>query len=114
MSPCVQTVVVDNASRDRTLTSLGDQRGLKIIANESNRGFAAAVNQGVRAAEAQFLLLLNPDVKVLTRVDGLVQAADRFGLSAGRLVDEHGVDQKGFSLRSFPGTAERVFALCCL
>jgi GT2 family glycosyltransferase len=114
MSPCVQTIVVDNASRDSTLTFLQDQPGLKIIANSSNRGFAAAVNQGVRTAEAQFLLLLNPDVKILTAVDGLVQAADRFGLSAGRLVDERGLDQKGFSIRNFPGPAELIFELCGL
>ncbi len=35
-----------------------------VIQNRSNRGFAAAVNQGYRRARGPFLLLLNPDVRV--------------------------------------------------
>lgn len=35
-----------------------------MIQNRSNRGFAAAVNQGYRRSRNPFLLLLNPDVRV--------------------------------------------------
>ena len=37
---------------------------IEIIQNRSNRGFAAAVNQGYRQSRGPFLLLLNPDVRV--------------------------------------------------
>ena len=33
-----------------------------IIENPVNRGYAAAINQAVAAAEADFLVLINPDV----------------------------------------------------
>jgi len=79
-----------------------------------NRGFAAAVNQGVQAAEAEFILLVNPDVKILTPVDKLIEAARLYGLAAGRLVNEYGTDQKGFALRSFPRPADLIFELAGL
>ena len=39
-------VVVDNGSRDGTLTEVA-RHGVSVIANPNNRGFAAAVNQGL-------------------------------------------------------------------
>ena len=38
-------VVVDNASSDRTIAETAG-RGVRVIVNPANRGFAAAVNQG--------------------------------------------------------------------
>ena len=40
-----EIVVVDNASQDRTIAEVA-RRGVRLIANTGNRGFAAAVNQG--------------------------------------------------------------------
>jgi GT2 family glycosyltransferase len=58
-----ELVVVDNASADDSVavatTLVPDAR---VIRNSDNRGFAAAVNQGVDAARAELVLLLNPDV----------------------------------------------------
>ncbi len=59
-------IAIDNASADtsmNTLRALADPR-VTIIANDTNVGFARAVNQGLRAAaeqDAQRFLLLNPD-----------------------------------------------------
>ena len=66
MAPAIATVVVDNASSDRTLPMLRSVTRVKLIANRQNLGFAAAANQGVRESGAEFLLLLNPDVRLLT------------------------------------------------
>jgi len=86
--------------------------GMKLIANKKNRGFAAAVNQGVREAGGNdFLLVLNPDTELLTVVDKLVESAERHGLSAGRLVDADGNTQAGFTIRRFPTPASLVFEL---
>ena len=111
MAPAIATVVVDNASSDRTLPMLGSVTRVKLIANRQNLGFAAAANQGVRESSAEFLLLLNPDVRLLTGVDNLVQAAGQHGLAAGRLVDDKGRDQKGFTVRRFPTPAALVLEL---
>lgn len=100
MAPGVTPVVVDNGSSDSTRQSV--PAGAMLIANAENRGFAAAVNQGIRSTDAEFLLLLNPDVNLLGPVDALVEAARKSGLAAGRLVDSEGRDQSGFSIRRFP------------
>ena len=82
-------IVVDNASSDETVDRVRQPRRMcASIANRENRGFAAAANQGVReASESEFILLLNPDVELLTAVDQLVESAGSHGLAAGRLVD---------------------------
>jgi GT2 family glycosyltransferase len=58
----IPVVIVDNASTDGTVFP-GD---VTVLRNEANRGFAAAVNQGVRAHRSPLTLLLNPDARLLT------------------------------------------------
>jgi N-acetylglucosaminyl-diphospho-decaprenol L-rhamnosyltransferase len=121
MAPHLMPIVVDNASTDDTLQRVRerlDARGMtaSIIANSDNRGFAAAVNQAVNQAttSTQFpehVLLLNPDVNLLTAVDTLVEASTRYGLSAGKLVDLDGRAQAGFTIRRLPTAASLIFEL---
>jgi len=62
----LRVVVVDNASSDGSADHL--QPGtvpLSVIRNTTNRGFAAACNQGAMDSSASYLLFLNPDI-VLT------------------------------------------------
>lgn len=100
--------VVDNASTDGTVEAVRAIRpDIRILANAENRGFAAAVNQGVRASRAQLIALLNPDVELTAPLDAacpLAQTALRpeVGLAAGRLDDEKGEFQHGFSVRALP------------
>jgi len=106
MAPAVAPIIVDNASSDGTVERVRARGGVRLIANSQNRGFAAAVNQGAReAGESDVILLLNPDVQLLTGIDPLVESARRHGLAAGRLVDERGATQSGFTLRRFPTAA---------
>ncbi len=99
-----QVVVVDNASSDGTLDEVRRKPGVLLIANAENRGFAAGVNQGIGALDARFVLLLNPDARLLTGVEPLAEACDeaRVGAAAGKLVDEQDRPQAGFSVRRFP------------
>ncbi len=58
-----EVFVVDNASRDGSAEMLRQNfSAVKLIANETNRGFAAANNQALAQANGDFLLLLNPDM----------------------------------------------------
>jgi GT2 family glycosyltransferase len=65
--PC-DLIVVDNGSADGTaayLERLGERNpSLRVIANEENRGFAKASNQGAALATADVLVLLNDDTIV--------------------------------------------------
>jgi N-acetylglucosaminyl-diphospho-decaprenol L-rhamnosyltransferase len=116
MAPQFTPVVVDNASTDDTLQRVRAHEGVRVIANRENRGFAAAVNQGVasfsdEATDADLILLLNPDVNLLTAVDTLVEASAKYGLAAGKLVDMAGRAQAGFTIRRFPTAASLIFEL---
>lgn len=102
MAPQVIRVVVDNSSQDETIARAKQSSGTIVIANQENRGFAAAVNQGVRATDTRFVLLLNPDVRLLSGIEALVDASEQYGLAAGRLVDAQGRTQQGFTIRRFP------------
>jgi GT2 family glycosyltransferase len=103
-------VVVDNASSDGTRAEVARRR-VRLIANEVNRGFAAAVNQGVRALDAGCILLLNPDARLLTGIDDLRRACElpRTAGAGGQLLDSRGRPQIGFMVRSLPKPAAVIF-----
>jgi GT2 family glycosyltransferase len=57
-----EVILVDNASSDRVAqAAVKADPAIRLIENESNLGFAAAVNQGAKAARGRWLALLNPD-----------------------------------------------------
>lgn len=63
----LELIVVDNGSRDGTpeyLATLAADERVRVILNEVNLGFAPAVNQGLRAARGEVLVLLNADTLV--------------------------------------------------
>jgi len=56
-----EVVVVDNGSEDSTADGLAAHPWITVITNPSNRGFAAACNQGAAAADADIVVFLNND-----------------------------------------------------
>lgn len=102
-------VVVDNASNDRTCNEVA-RRGVRLIANRDNRGFAAAVNQGIQVLNTPFALLLNPDAHLETGVDALVECCRQPGVAGagGLLVDGSGRPQAGFAVRRLPTAAALI------
>lgn len=69
ITECVQSwgqaIVVDDASTDGSADFVRSQfPGIKIIARAHNGGFSAAVNDGIRATDSEFVLVLNNDVEV--------------------------------------------------
>jgi len=71
-----EIIVVDNGSTDGTAEQLRRLPDVRPIINDSNRGFAAACNQGIRAAQGRYCLLLNNDTLVGPRwLENLVRCA---------------------------------------
>jgi len=61
----IEAIVVDNASGDGTIESVGTQfPNVRVIALDRNRGFACAANRALLEATGRVVLLLNPDVRV--------------------------------------------------
>ena len=105
-----EILVIDNASGDDTVTVV-QQTGFRILANRTNLGFAGAVNQGVQATTAPFILLLNPDAVLQTGIDPLIAACQKPGFAAagGLLLSSDGLPQRGFTVRRFPTPLTLLF-----
>jgi N-acetylglucosaminyl-diphospho-decaprenol L-rhamnosyltransferase len=88
----VEAVVVDNASSDGSTDLVAAEHpDVRLIRNRSNRGFAAAANQGIAATIAPYILLLNPDAEITAgTLSGLLKVArDHPGVGAlGPLIRE--------------------------
>ncbi len=64
-TPGVPVTVVDNASSDGTPGAIRSRfPGVRLLAEEANRGFAAAVNRGVAATTAPRVFVLNADTEL--------------------------------------------------
>lgn len=100
-----ELIVVDNASTDDSLDLVRDS-ATTLIANDRNRGFAAAANQGIAAARAPFVQLVNPDCFLepdycASLISALNIAGPAFGMATGRLLlagDPSRVDSRGIRM----------------
>lgn len=100
-----EVCVVDNASDDGSVGMVGREfPGVQLVANDDNRGFAAAINQGLARTTGRAVLWLNPDCVVLDdRLGSLVRYLDEHpevGIIGTQLLDSDGAIQ--LSSRAFP------------
>lgn len=102
--------VVDNDSRDGSASDLPALEGLRIRHAPRNLGFARGVNTAARAAQTEFLLIINPDCLLLPdSLEQLVAELDahpQAAMVSGRIFDMGGNEQRG-SRRCLP-TRKRV------
>jgi GT2 family glycosyltransferase len=75
-----EVIVVDNGSTDGSVEMVRREfNQVTLLANQDNRGFAAANNQGMGVAKGRYILLLNSDTIVLDRaIEKTVAYADRY------------------------------------
>jgi len=100
----VETVVVDNGSRDGTVDFVRERfPGVRLIEAE-NRGLGAGWNIGLRDTSSRYALLLNADAWLAEgALDRLVDFADtrpRAAVVGPRLLNQDGTLQR--SVRGFP------------
>ncbi|NLF39973.1 glycosyltransferase, partial [bacterium] len=94
-------IVVDNGSTDGTVEYLRAMRDVTVIANETNRGFVAANNQAIAAADpASDIVLLNNDIEIphdqaewLARLRRTAYSAPDVGIVGCRLRRPNGMLQ---------------------
>lgn len=94
----LEVIIIDNLSADNSL-AVAKQHRLKpqTIQMGSNPGFPTAVNRGIKAAEGEYYLLLNPDTVVtkgcLTKLLEFAKDTDPLGAVAPRLLHPDGKPQ---------------------
>ncbi|MEP4379721.1 MAG: glycosyltransferase family 2 protein [Alphaproteobacteria bacterium] len=98
----VECIVVDNASRDDSISTLRsrvpDPR-LTILEQESNLGFAAGCNRGIAQARGELVLLMNPDCFLedasLARLVAALAENEDAGAVGPLILNMDGTEQRG-------------------
>lgn len=100
----VETVVVDNGSRDETVAFVRERYPAVRLIESENRGLGAGWNIGIEATESRWVLLLNADAWLSEgALDRLVDFGDsrpRAAVVGPRLRNPDGTLQR--SVRGFP------------
>jgi GT2 family glycosyltransferase len=98
-----EVIVVDNGSNDGSPQMVESEfPAVTVIRNRENRGFCAAVNQGIQAARGAYIALLNNDADADPRwLEALVagirsDSAGKVGMCASKILsyDRHDVIDK--------------------
>jgi GT2 family glycosyltransferase len=101
--PRIRVIVVDNASTDESLDAVADLP-VTAVALDRNGGFAHGVNVGWRAADAPYVLLLNPDARIepgsLYALTDVLERFPNVGAVAPRI--NHVDGSLDYSQRRFP------------
>jgi GT2 family glycosyltransferase len=100
-----EVFLIDNDSADGSAAMVAaDFPEVRLIANKTNRGFAAANNQALDTVTGEFVLLLNPDTEVhpgaLNKLVEFMHTHPRAGIVAPQLLNSDGSIQR--SCRQFP------------
>lgn len=72
---------------------------VKWVFNDKNGGFAYGMNEGMKVAKGDVLIVMNPDVTLLSSIEPMVQYLQehpKVGIIAPKIVDEDGVIQDSF------------------
>lgn len=105
----LEVIVVDNGASDET-RSLVQEFGFRYVRNSENRGFAYAVNQGMKVSVGEYVLLLNPDTEFAPLVLGVMcERLDRdteVGIASCVIRYPDGSLQE--SIRRFPGVVDQL------
>jgi len=102
----VETILVDNNSADGTVEMVRQRfPHVQVIQNSDNRGFAAAVNQGIAASKEETILLLNPDTiieeQTLQVLANYLRDHPNVGCVGPKILNSNGSLQQACK-RSFP------------
>lgn len=102
-----EIVVVDNASTDSTPAYIRERwPSVRLIASESNLGFAQANNLGIRNTSSELVLLVNPDTIVsgsdVDRLVSVLESQPDVAVVGPRIVDGTGRAELSFGAMISP------------
>jgi len=88
-------IVVDNASIDESATAVDAfAANLRLVRNTANAGFARGVNQGLAATTAPYVLIMNPDCRLMAGAIGtlrtVLDAHERCAIVGPRILNPDG------------------------
>jgi N-acetylglucosaminyl-diphospho-decaprenol L-rhamnosyltransferase len=107
-----EIIVVDNASGDGSMEMVrAEFPDVRLIANQANRGYTGGNNDGIAAATGRYVMILNPDTRVLAdALAALISYADvhpDVGVVGPQLLNPDGSVQS--SRRRFPTLMTGLF-----
>ncbi|MDP2655943.1 MAG: glycosyltransferase, partial [bacterium] len=87
-------IIVDNGSTDGTVETVQKEFPELLILENPANGFARANNMGLKKSSGEYLLFLNPDMRVAPgSLDTIIKWMDEHndvGIASVKLVDEQG------------------------
>ena len=108
----LEIVVIDNGSGDDTVEHVRQQfPEVKLLENSTNLGLPAAVNQGLRFAKGDYIMLLDVDTEVATgtpaRLFQFMEQSPHVAMSAPRIYTPEGEIEQ--SARNLPSVMSGLF-----
>ena len=88
-----EIIVIDNNSKNFITSIFPKNPKLKFIENTENIGFSKAVNQGILQSKNLYILLLNPDTRLIDSSPIItfnkMLADNKIGIAGGRIINEY-------------------------
>lgn len=101
-----EIIVIDNASSDETPELLREFSWVRVVRNETNRGFAGANNQGAALARGKYLVLLNNDTEArprwLASMLAVAEQGDVGAVGARLLFPDGTLQHAGVAIEALP------------
>ena len=109
-------IITDNCQDERLFNAISsaglfDRLTIEIIRSPMNIGFGRAMNLASHRAVGEYLLIINPDIRIhnhtlLSEMATFLDAHQDFGVATCRLLDDGGVDRSEFATFEFRHTLE--------
>lgn len=101
-----QVIVVDNGSWDNSESEAAGDAAVVLSKFQENQGFARAANIGIEATITRYVLLLNPDIRIVPetvrKLWEEMERRPRLAIACGALVSESNESQEAFQIRALP------------
>lgn len=96
-----EIIIVDNGSTDDSINVIKkyqiNNKNIRLIENKENKGFGKGCNQGVKEAQGEYIMFLNPDTEVIQdAIDVLLQTIKedtKIGIVSPLLIQPDGLLQ---------------------
>lgn len=86
----LKIILIDNASTDGSSELIDKHSSVSIVKNEINKGFAKAMNEGIKLSDGDYVLLLNYDIILrpdfVNEMVKAIESNNKIGSVSGKLL----------------------------